>query len=489
MMAALIMAACSADDGGGAAGSVCAAKTDCADHVCHKGLCASPAPADNGQPCASAASCLSYLCVGGVCVAGKDPGGGPCLNGQECASGRCVNGKCDAAKGPTDAGRPDRSSGGKDAGVLDQAPLPDKTLLADAPPWKDMPWGTECKTAKDCDDKIGCTTDACDKGFCKHTPGKACVTTAAGTTGGYQDGPVSVAQLKKPLGVAVDGKGVVYIADSNNRVRVLSAAKVSTLAPAVTFGEVADVAVNSAGTTVYVADRGSSQIKIISGGKVKVLAGSGTAGLKNGLASSAEFKKPRGVAVDGKGVVYVADTDNHLIRMIKGGMVTTLAGSGKFGCTDGAPGQARFYKPNGVAVDSSGNIYVGDTSNYLVRKVAAGNATVSTIGGHCGSLPSSGKVDGPANKARFWHTYDVDVNPTGTKVYVVDRYNHLVRMISGGVVSTIAGGGGWGPNGGGFAEGALGAARFKNPQGVAFAGASGVYVADWDNHRLRLVKP
>ena len=170
-MAVMILAAACSEEGAGkkAFNSPCSASSDCADKVCHKGVCANLQPVDNGQPCQSAASCRSFVCSGGKCVPGKSSAGQACLNREECTSLLCTQGKCGPVKGPADGGvdggKPDR---GRDlAHAKDKGMLPDK--LTDAPPWADIPKGTQCKVPKDCDDGLGCTTEACLNGYCKIT--------------------------------------------------------------------------------------------------------------------------------------------------------------------------------------------------------------------------------------------------------------------------------------------------------------------------------
>ena len=164
----------------------------------------------------------------------------------------------------------------------------------------------------------------------KITPGGTVTTLAGSGTAGYADGNGLSASFRYPYGVAVDGSGNVYVADSfNNRIR-----------------------------------------KITPSGTVTTLAGSGTAGYADGNGTSASFRSPWGVAVDGSGNVYVADTSNDRIRKITpGGTVTTLAGSGIAGYADGNGTSAAFRGPIGVAVDGSGDVYVADTDNDRIRKI------------------------------------------------------------------------------------------------------------------------
>jgi len=205
------------------------------------------------------------------------------------------------------------------------------------------------------------------------------------STQGFVDGSGTAAQFDTPFGVAVDGSGNVYVADtSNNRIRKITAAGVvSTLAGDGTFGFVEGpginarfrdpfgVAVDGSGN-VYVADFFNNRIrKITAGGVVSTLAGNGTQGSVDGPGTTSQFRFPKGVAVDGSGNVYVADTNNHRIRKITAaGFVSTLAGTGTFGSVDGPGTTAQFDGPQGVAVDGSGgNIYVADTSNSRIRQI------------------------------------------------------------------------------------------------------------------------
>ena len=319
------------------------------------------------------------------------------------------------------------------------------------------------------------------------------VTTLAGSGAyGYADGTGTSAQFSYPSGVAVDGAGNVYVGDTyNQRIRKISPlGVVSTLAGSGTpgyadgpgtsaqFADPFGVAVDGAGN-VYVADTDNQRIRKISPlGVVTTLVGSGTPGYADGTGTSAQFNRPRGVAVDGAGNVYVGDTYNHRIRKISPtGVVSTLAGSGTLGYADGPGTSAQFKYPYSVAVDGIGNVYVADPYDHRIRKISP-TGVVSTLAGS-GTL---GYADGAGAAAQFSYPFGVAVDGAGN-VYVGDPYNHSIRKISPlGVVSTLAGSGTPG-----YADGAGAAAQFSFPLGVAVDGAGNVYVGDHYNHRIRKI--
>ncbi len=244
-------------------------------------------------------------------------------------------------------------------------------------------------------------------------------TTLAGSPGdpGSSDGTGNAAQFDNPTGVAVDNAGNLYVTDWYN-------------------------------CTVR---------KISPTGVVSTLAGSpGSVGSSDGTGSAARFNYPYGVAVDGAGNVYVADFYNSTIRKItSSGVVSTLAGlAGIAGSADGIGSDARLHYPYGMAVDSSGNVYVGDEGNNTIRKITPGGA-VSTLAGSAGL---AGSADGAGSAARFDHPLGVAVDSSGN-VYVADLYNSTIRKITAaGVVSTLAGVAG----NSGYADGAGSDARFNS---------------------------
>ena len=245
---------------------------------------------------------------------------------------------------------------------------------------------------------------------------------------------------------------------------------VTTLAgdgTATQFGWPSGVAVDSSGN-VYVADTENNRIrKITPTGKVTTLAGSG---------DTAQFSGPYGVAVDSSGNLYVADEFNNRIRKITPtGVVSPLAGDndGWTGYRDAVGEEARFRYPTGVAVDSSGIVYVADAQNNCIRKIDTTTRDVTT-------LADSGGI-----AVGFWNPKGVAVDSSGN-VYVADMWNNRIRKItSAGVVTTLAGSD---ARTAGHKNGAGTAARFNSPRGVAVDSSGNVYVADAYNNRIRKIE-
>jgi hypothetical protein len=270
------------------------------------------------------------------------------------------------------------------------------------------------------------------------------VTTLAGPPGseGSADGTGAAARFFVPAGVAADGARNVYVADTGN----------STLR------------------------------KVTAAGVVTTLAGAaGAFGSEDGTGAAARFNGPAAVAVDSARNVYVADAGNVTLRKVTAaGVVTTLAGTpGAFGSADGTGAAARFSSPVGVAVDSAGNVYVLDDDT--VRKVTAAGV-VTTLAGTAGMR---GSADGTGAAARFSSPTGIAVDSTGN-VYVADTVNNTIRKVTAaGVVTTLAGTAG----AFGSADGTGAAARFGFPEGVAVDSAGNVYVADTGNLAIRRVTP
>jgi sugar lactone lactonase YvrE len=280
------------------------------------------------------------------------------------------------------------------------------------------------------------------------SPPAPSISVLAGKVGvaGWADGSGTAAQFHLPHGIAADRAGNIYVADTgNNMIR-----------------------------------------KIAPNGVVSTLAGvAGNHGSADGVGSSARFWAPFGVAVDGSGNVYVTDTLNNTIRKIAAnGAVTTLAGAaGKAGSEDGVGEAARFRNPWGLAVDTAGNVYVADSSNDTIRKVAP-DGRVTTVAGKAGV---SGGNESAGATSLFDNPFAVAGDPTGGGVvYVADSGNNTIRKIVGSgrltdSVHPVAGQAGVS----GAVDGTF--AQFSNPQGLAADRFVNVYVADTGNGTLRRI--
>ncbi|OCX51280.1 hypothetical protein BEL04_21130 [Mucilaginibacter sp. PPCGB 2223] len=311
----------------------------------------------------------------------------------------------------------------------------------------------------------------------------AVVSTFAGsTTAGNTNGTGTAAQFNTPKGMAVDATGNLYIADSfNNSVRkATTGAVVTTLAGSGTLGYVDGIglgaqfyspqgAVADANGNVYVADYGNNMIrKITAAGVVTTLAGSGTPGYADGTGTGSAFKSPRGLAIDGSGNLYVADMGNNLIRKItSAGVVTTIAGYTSGGYIDSTSTAAAFRSPSGIAIDAAGaNLYVSDQGNHAIRKIVISSGLVTTI---AGTYTQSKTLNSPCG---------ITIDANGN-LYFVDTAGRVMELTSAKVLYTLAG-----SSTAGFANGTGAAAQFNAPQSlVLYQGA--LYVLDSGNNQVR----
>ena len=269
------------------------------------------------------------------------------------------------------------------------------------------------------------------------------ITTIAGNgSAGYfgDNAPAADAQFNLPTGVAIDSAGNIYIADTvNHRVRKINS----------------------------------------SNGNIVPFAGDGTAGYlgDQAQAASAELFSPSGVAVDGSGNVFIADTSNHVIRKVAAsGVISTIAGNNNAGPGyEGDGGQANVAKlnsPTGVALDSSGNLYIADTANNAIRRVGT-DMVINTIVGTGGT---SGSLNGPTS---------IVIDASGA-LLIADSGNNRVLKFAGGKLTTIAGTliPGYSNDGNNATL-----AELNNPKGVAADAAGNIYIADTTNGRIRKVTP
>ena len=229
------------------------------------------------------------------------------------------------------------------------------------------------------------------------------------------------------------------------------------------FGVAADVAGN-----IIVADGANNRIRRIApDGTVSTVAGDGTPGILNGPAATAQFSYPRGVAVDVSGNIYVADADNNLIRKITPqGIVSTVAGDSTAGFRDGPAAQAKFNFPFELVLDPSGNIYVTDGGNHRIRKITT-TGEVMTIGDATFGVPEGIAMDASQN------------------LYIADASSHKIfKMTPTGARSVLAGTGEPG-----FTNGPGTIAQFFNPEGIVVDKHGNVYVGDLSNNAIRKITP
>jgi uncharacterized protein (TIGR03437 family) len=329
------------------------------------------------------------------------------------------------------------------------------------------------------------------------------ITTAAGngTIGNTGDGgPGPGAALSAPTGVTVDGAGNLYIADTGNyRVRKVSTnGTISNFAgtgapgfsgdggpaTAAKLGLLFSVAVDNAGN-VYIAGQDSLIRKVSAAGVISTVAGSSGASLGDGgPATQAELNQPRGITVDAAGNLYIADTGFNRIRKVTAsGIITTVAGNGRSDYSgDGGPAtSAALNTPSGVAVDAAGNIYIADTSNARIRKVTPAGIITTVVG--TGAFGYSG--DGsPAVNATIRTPMGVAIDASGS-LYISDWGSGAIRKVTGGIISTIAGGGKSYPGDYGPAINA----SISQPAGIAVDGGGNVYFAEEAADRIRALKP
>ena len=371
--------------------------------------------------------------------------------------------------------------------------------------------------------EVSCVTTTSSGGTCTASTSQTIgdIYTVAGDASASYNGDnklATTAQLYYPIGVAVDSAGDLFIGDyDDDRIREVPC-DVTTLTCTPPTGDTAQFMYTIAGTgsttffgnnvpatgadlyyptgaasdssgNIYISDRANCVVRVVNAGTgdISTFAGTGTCGYSGdgGAATSAELNNPYGLAVDSSNNVYIADTNNCLIRVVSSGTITTFAGhSPSLACgymgDGGAATSAELYYPDAVASDSHGNVYIADQYNYVVRKVTGG--TISTFAGnHTYGYAGDG---GPAASAEFTYILGVATDAMGN-VYIADQYNHRIRKVNtSGIVSTYAGNGAAGYQGdGGLAV----QTSLYYPIGVAVDGAGDVIIGDYDNQRVRLV--
>jgi hypothetical protein len=315
---------------------------------------------------------------------------------------------------------------------------------------------------------------------------------------GGLDGVGAEAGFYFPSGVAADGMGNLYVSDAANdtiRKIVVATGAVTTIAGV--FGQEGTVdgiglgasffspqglAPDGAGN-LYIADSVNSLIRklVLATGEVTTIAGSGLATHKDGRGRNAGFGSPRALAYDGAGSLFVVDLDGTVRKIELATLdVTTLAGSAEVsGSDDGTGGAARFAQPEGLAWDGAGNLYVADTYNHTIRKIVAATGAVTTVAGSPGQ---EGGDDGTGTAARFSYPHGVACDGSGN-LFVADFGSDRIRQVvlATGQVTTLAGGMM------GAADGTGTAAELIGPEQLACDGAGNLFVADSSNHAIRKI--
>jgi trimeric autotransporter adhesin len=345
-------------------------------------------------------------------------------------------------------------------------------------------------------------------GFIYPFAGNFATSCTSGTSPCGDGGPAVKASLSVPEGLALDGKGNVYIADSgDNRVRVvnLKTHNINAFAGTGTscfpswntcgdggaalsanLGNPQGISVDSS-QNLYIADTRDQRIRIVSAaGTIKTFAGTGHHGFFGdaGQALDAQLSGPNGVFVDSGGNVFISDTGNQRVREVTPNLViNTILGGGNGG-DGGAPTAAQFANPNGVAVDSAFNYYVADTTNNTIREVSG--STITTIAGN--GLTGYTGDGGPATSAELNGPVGVSVD-SSSNVYIADTSNHVVREVSAGNISTFAGNGSpCSPSTGSCGDGGSAtSAQLSSPTAMAVDGAGNVFIADASAQKVREV--
>lgn len=320
------------------------------------------------------------------------------------------------------------------------------------------------------------------------------VSTLAGNgTNASVDGIGTSASLSKPVGVAIDPFGNFYVCETvGRRIRKITASGVvTTFAGNGVSGATDAVGTSASFTTplgivsdssgnLYVVDPGNNRVrKITSSASVTTIAGNDGTLFADGVGTSATFRYPYGVACDSAGNLFIGDSANHRIRKITpGGVVSTIAGNGNAGAADGVGTAATFNSPDGVALDAAGNLYVAEYTGQRIRKITSAGV-VSTVAGN----GNSGTADGLGTSATFYHPNGIAADAFGN-LYVADCDNHRIRKISpAGVVTTLAGNGT-----AGFLDGTSTQAKLFYPCYVTVDPMGRLFIADQDNHRIRMLQ-
>ncbi len=338
-------------------------------------------------------------------------------------------------------------------------------------------------------------TDLTNYRIRKISPRQVVSTYIGSGTSSYAEGTGTLASIKDCYGIISDSFGNLYITDTgNNRIRVIIPTGVSSttagsgtatyldgLGTNAGFNLPHNVVVDSVGN-IFLSDSSNNRIrKIDTSGNVSTFAGSGTATYVNGTGTAAGFRNPQGLAIDNDDNIYVADTGNHRIRKItSAGVVTVVAGTGSAG-SNNHPNVltfAAFNAPSGVTVDYTGNIYVADTSNNLIRKIVPNTGAVFIVAGKYTATYADGNyIDAGFNKPMGI------IIDSSNNLFVADTNNNCIRKITpDATVTTFAG-----SSTATFADGIGTNAGFNQPIGLSVDFNNNLYITDSGNNRIRKV--
>jgi len=340
--------------------------------------------------------------------------------------------------------------------------------------------------------------------FCLQTNAQIITTVAGNGTATYNGDNINAtaASLNSPFGVAIDGVGNLYITDTGNqRIRkVTPTGTITTVAgngvsgywgdggqaTAAQINNPEDVAFDAAGN-MYITDVNYAVVrKISTAGIITTVAGNGTQGYSgdNAAATAAQLKYPTGLAIDAAGNFYIADYTNNVIRKVTpAGIISTVAGNGVQGYSgdNGMATVAQLYAPRKVAIDATGNLYIADAGNNVIRKVNTAGV-ITTFAGN-GTAAYSGD-NGQATSATLNYPAALTIDATNN-LYIADDGNHVIRKVTqGGIITTFAGNGIPSYSGDG---GQAIAAAMQNPGGLALDSYGNLYIADYWDNRVRQV--